>query len=231
MTTLRDKPKTYIVVPAYNESPVIKSAISSIKSAGYSNIIIVDDGSNDNTLNIVKQTGVLCFHHKINRGKGAAVKTGIEAARRQGADIIVTMDGDGQHDANDIKKLVKPIKDDACDVALGTRTINTSVMPLHKVIANKAGNTITWLLNGLWVTDSQSGFRAFSRLAANTINTQSSHYEYESEVIREIKKHNLRFSEVPIKVNYTKYSTNKQHKQDLTNGLKTLYKLIWDKIS
>lgn len=228
---LKTKPATFVVVPVFNESSVIKDTISSIKSAGFSNIIIVDDGSNDNTLSLIKQTSVLCFHHKINRGKGAAVKTGIEAAKLQGADIIITMDGDGQHDANDIKKLVKPIKENVCDVALGTRPINISVMPLHKVIANKTGNAVTWLLHGLWVTDSQSGFKAFSRQAADTINTRSDHYEYESEVIREIKKHNLRFSEVPIKVNYTKYSSNKPHKQDLINGLKTLYKIIWDKIS
>jgi glycosyltransferase involved in cell wall biosynthesis len=228
---LKAKSTTFIVVPVYNESPVIKDTISSIKSAGFSNIIVVDDGSNDDTLNIIEQTGVLCFHHKINRGKGAAVKTGIEAAKLQGANIIVTMDGDGQHNASDIKKLIKPIKKDQCDVVLGTRTINTNVMPLHKVIANKTGNTITWLLNGLWVTDSQSGFRAFSRQATKTINTHSSHYEYETDVIREIKKHNLRFSEVPINVNYTEYSSKKPHRQNLTNGLKTLYKLIWDKIS
>lgn len=228
---IKTKPATFIVVPVFNESFVIKDTISSIKSAGFSNIIVVDDGSSDNTFSVIKQTGVLCFHHKINRGKGAAIKTGIEAAKLQGANIIVTMDGDGQHNANDITKLIKPIKEDACDVVLGTRPINTRAMPLHKVIANKAGNTITWLLNGLWVTDSQSGFKAFSRQAANTINTRSNQYEYESEVIREIKKHNLRFSEVPIKVNYTEYSINKPHKQDLTNGLKTLFKLIWDKVS
>jgi glycosyltransferase involved in cell wall biosynthesis len=225
------KSSTFIVVPVFNESPVIKNTISSIKEAGFPNIIVVDDGSSDDSLNIIKQTGVLCFHHKINRGKGAAVKTGIEAAKLRGANIIVTMDGDGQHNANDIKNLIQPIKKNQCDVVLGTRPINTKVMPFHKVIANKTGNTVTWLLNGLWVTDSQSGFKAFSRQATNTINTRSSQYEYESDVIREIKKHKLRFSEVPIKVNYTEYSINKPHKQDLTNGLKTIFKLIWNKVS
>ena len=224
--------KIYIVIPAYNEEKVIQEVITDIQKAGYENIIVVDDGSSDKTF-FKAQTILrnLVFRHKINRGKGAATKTGIEAAKLLGADIIVTADGDGQHNPADISKLIKPIEFENFDVVLGTRLLNPKGMPFHKIIANNIGNFFTWWLFGLWVTDSQSGFRAYSRLATEIINTQSDRYEYDSEVIREIYKHKLKYKEVPIEVRYTEYSMGKIQKQSLTNGLKTLYRMIWSIIS
>jgi CO dehydrogenase/acetyl-CoA synthase epsilon subunit len=104
-------------------------------------------------------------------------------------------------------------------------------MPAHKILANKVGNFFTWLLFGLWVTDSQSGLRAYSRHAANVIDTKSDRYEYDSEVISEIRKYKLKFKEVPIAVRYTKYSMGKMQKQGFLNGLKTLWKMLWSIIS
>jgi UDP-N-acetylglucosamine---dolichyl-phosphate N-acetylglucosaminyltransferase len=224
--------KTYIVIPAFNEEKVIQEVIRDIQKAGYENIIVVDDGSTDNTfLKAQEILGNLAFRHKINRGKGAATKTGIEAAKILGADIIVTLDGDGQHDPSDISKLTKPIEFDKFDVVLGTRLLDPKGMPSHKIIANKIGNFFTWYLYGLWVTDSQSGFRAYSRHAAEVINTRSDRYEYDSEVIHEIKKYKLKYKEVPITVHYTEYSTGKMEKQSFLNGLKTLFRMIWNIIS
>lgn len=224
--------KIYIVIPALNEEKIIQEVIMDIKKAGYENIIVVDDGSSDNTFSkaqeILKNT---TFRHRINRGKGAATKTGIEAAKILGADIVVTLDGDGQHDPSDIKKLTAPIEFDNFDVVLGTRLLNPKGMPTHKILANKIGNFFTWYLYGLWVTDSQSGFRAYSKRAVEMINTQSDRYEYDSEVIREIRKHKLKYVEVPIAVRYTEYSMGKIQKQDFLTGLKTLYKMIWNIIS
>jgi len=223
--------KIFIIIPAYNESSVIQEVLREIKMAGYENIIIVDDGSQDNTLKKASEIeGVTALKHKINRGKGAATKTGIEAAKLLGADIIVTMDGDGQHDPKDIKSLVEPIVADECAVVLGTRLLDPQGMPSYKIIQNKIGNIITWLLFGLYVTDSQSGFRAYSSHAAEVINTRGDRYEYESEILREIHHYKLKFQEVPIKVRYTEYSMGKIHKQSLANGIKTLYKMIWNLI-
>jgi UDP-N-acetylglucosamine---dolichyl-phosphate N-acetylglucosaminyltransferase len=224
--------KIFIVIPAYNESSVIQEVLKEIKMAGYKNIIIVDDGSQDNTLEKASEIeGVTALRHKINRGKGAATKTGIEAAKLQDASIIVTMDGDGQHDPEDIKFLIEPIQTGRCDVVLGTRLLNPKGMPSYKIIQNKIGNIITWLLFGLYTTDSQSGFRAYSRHAAEMVNTRGDRYEYESEVLREIHRYKLKFQEVPIKVRYTEYSMGNVHKQSLANGIKTLYKMIWNLIT
>ncbi len=222
--------KIYIVIPAYNEEKIITSVIAEIKSAGYNNIILVDDGSNDQTFAIAQKTNINVFRHKINRGKGAATKTGIEAAKLLGADIIITMDADGQHNPADIANLITPLKK-GYDVVLGTRLKDPRGMPLHKIIANKIGNFFTWYLYGLWVTDSQSGFRAYSRRAVELINTQTDRYEYDSEVIHEIYIYKLKFTEVPITVRYTEYSMGKIQKQSFTNGLKTLYKMVWNLIS
>jgi len=224
--------KTIIVIPAYNEAEVIQSVIREIKSAGYENIVVVDDGSADDTrARAAELIGKNALRHKLNRGKGGATKTGIEAAKILGADIIVTVDGDGQHDPKDIQKLIAPILENKADVVLGTRLIDPTGMPLHKIIANHIGNFFTWYLFGLWVTDSQSGFRAYSRRAADLINTKADRYEYDSEVIREIYIYKLKYIEIPISVRYTAYSMGKVQKQGFINGLKTLYKMVWNLIT
>lgn len=222
----------WIVIPAYNEEKVIHDVIREIQAAGYRNIIVVDDGSTDQTYEKAKAIpDVIALKHSINRGKGAATKTGIEAAKMLGANIIVTMDGDGQHNPEDIARLIDPIKNNHCDVVLGTRLIDPKGMPQHKILANWIGNVVTWYFYGLWVSDSQSGFRAYSRHASELINTKTDRYEYDSEVIREIYLYKLQYKEVPIEVRYTEYSMGKIHKQSFANGLKTLYKIIWNLIS
>ncbi|TSA45604.1 glycosyltransferase family 2 protein [bacterium] len=226
------QPKVYLVIPAFNEGEIIVDVIDDIKKHGFSNIIVVDDGSKDDTYEKANNViGVTALKHKLNRGYGATVKTGVEAAKMLDADIVVTFDGDGQHDPGDIAEMISPIVNSDCDVVLGTRLLDTAGMPFYKIIANQVGNFFTWLLFGIWVTDSQSGFRAFSRNAIEKIKTKSERYEYSSEIIREIKHKKLKFKEAPIKVRYTQYSMGKAQKQTFTNGLKTLFKMVWNLIS
>lgn len=218
--------KIYIVIPAFNEATVIASVIEEIKSAEYQNIIVIDDGSCDNTQAVAqKESGVVSLRHAINRGKGASVKTGIEAAKMLSADCVVTIDGDGQHNPADIAKMLELINK-GHDVVLGSRLYNPKGMPIWKIAANYFGNFCTWAIYGLWVTDSQSGFRAYSKKAIDLIDTKTDRYEYDSEVIREVYKHGLKFTEVPIEVRYTEYSMNKVHKMNLKNGFKTLIKMM-----
>lgn len=224
-------PSIFIALPAYNESKVLTEVIQEIRSAGYHNIVMVDDGSKDDTFEVGKQAGVIALRHRLNRGKGAATKTAIEAAKFLGADIIITMDSDGQHNPEDIAQLIEPIKKGEAEVVLGTRLLNPKGMPWYKIIANKIGNIVTWYFYGLYVSDSQSGFRAYSRRAADLIDTRTDRYEYDSEIIREMYLHKLKYCEVPIEVRYTEYSMGKIQKQGFVNGLKTLYKIIWNLIS
>ncbi len=216
--------KIYIIIPAFNEEKVIQSVIHEVRNSGFENIIVIDDGSHDNTHKRSFETGVISLKHMINRGKGATVKTGIEAAKIFDSDIVITMDGDGQHNPDDIRKMIEFIND-GYDVVLGTRLKNPKGMPKYKILANKIGNFLTWMIYGLLVTDSQSGFRAYSRKAIDLIDTKTDRYEYDSEIIREIYRNKLKFVEMPIEVRYTEYSMNKQHKQNLKNGIKTLIKM------
>ncbi|PIP24085.1 MAG: glycosyltransferase family 2 protein [Candidatus Nealsonbacteria bacterium CG02_land_8_20_14_3_00_37_10] len=217
--------KIYIAIPAFNEGEIIDKVISKIKSVGFDNIIVIDDGSSDETFLKASEAGVVVFKHLINRGKGAAVKTGIEAAKILSADIVITMDADGQHNPADAERMIDLIHS-GYDVVLGTRLKKGKGMPSYKILANYLGNFFTWLIYGLWVSDSQSGFRAYSKKAIYLIDTKTDRYEYDSEIIKEIKRNKLKFVEVPIEVHYTEYSMNKKHKQNLKNGLKTLIKMI-----
>lgn len=221
-----------VVVPAYNEAEVIAGVVEEIQAAGDYLVVVVDDGSKDDTfLQAQKCRSAIALRHRINRGKGAAIKTGVMAANRLGADIIVTIDGDGQHDPKDIEALIKPICEDGIEVVLGTRAKKRGEMPFLKILANKFGNTITWLLYGMHVSDSQSGFRAYSRFAAEIIDTKADKYEYDSKVIREINSNRLSYTEVPIKVRYTEYSMGKKQKQGFVNGIKTMIRMVWDLIA
>lgn len=216
--------KALIVIPVYNEGSQIRQVIRSIKRVGYRSILVVDDGSTDDSFEQIKREKVMYLRHFLNRGKGAAIKTGIAWCKLIQPDIVVTMDGDGQHDAKDIKKLVQEIRK-GCDVVLGSRIHIGNVIPLYKRIANYIGNFITFITFGLWVSDSQCGFRAYSKRAYQCINTTTDTYEYDGEVIREIRRNDLRFTEIPVKVKYTKYSQSKPHRQTLLNGLKMVIRM------
>lgn len=229
--SVQQRSEVWIVIPAFNEAAVIGSVVVATRRHGYNNIIVVDDGSSDVTAARAQQAGAMTLSHRINRGKGAATKTGLEAAKILGAKIIVTLDGDGQHDPADIPHLIAPLLAGRADVALGTRQLITSHMPRHKVVSNRIANMIAWSFSGLWVADSQSGFRAYSRQAADLINTRADHYNYETETIREIREYRLRYAEVPISVKYTAYSMSKPYRQSLSNGLRTVYKMLWNTLS
>jgi glycosyltransferase involved in cell wall biosynthesis len=218
--------KTFVVVPAYNEEKTVENVLEDLLKMGF-DFVVVDDGSSDNTNKIVtriikeKQKGLLC-KHLLNRGLGAAIKTGIEAALAQGADIIVTFDADGQHDPNDINTVIMPIIKKEADVAVGKRDFKE--MPSSKKYGNQIMNFITLIFYGIRVNDSQSGLRAFNRKAAQSIIINARDYGVSSEIIGEVKRHQLKLEEVPMKTIYTDYTMKKG--TNLYEGLKILTKLI-----
>jgi len=216
--------KTYIVVPAYNESEVIGLVLDELHKQNYRNIIVVDDGSTDSTYLKAKEKDVVILRHMLNRGKGAAVKTGIEAAKILQADQIVTFDADGQHEPHDIKKALKLLE--KFDVVLGKRDFKEKHIPFFKKIGNFIGNLITWLIHGLWVSDSQSGMRAYSKNAISLIETTADRYEYDSEIMREIVRNKLSYTEMPIHVRYTEYSQKKTNRQSYSGAIKTVIRMI-----
>ena len=206
--------KLVVVIPAYNEAKVISEVISAIpkKLSGVSEIttLVVDDHSLDNTRELAEKAGAKSIRHKINLGAGGATITGLEAAKRLGADIIVTMDADGQHKGEDMTTLIEPILQGDADVVLGSRMKQTDrAMPSYKVLGNNLLNIVTFLFFGIWVSDSQSGYKAFSKEALKKIKLSANGYEYCSEIIGEIKKRRLKYKEVTIQTIYTPYSKSK----------------------
>jgi glycosyltransferase involved in cell wall biosynthesis len=217
-----------IVVPAYNEERTIVEVIRGLKTRGFSRIIVVDDGSTDRTECLAVQERVIFLRHIINRGLGGALGTGIKAALQYQPQAIVTFDADGQHDPDDLRALLKPIQDGSADVVIGSRIRRPGHIPFSRQVAHWIANLVTYILFGARTTDSQSGLRAFSRLAAEQIHIGTSGMEVSSEIIAETVRNRLRWKEVPIKAIYTEYSLSKG--QSFQVGLQTLGKLILAKM-
>jgi glycosyltransferase involved in cell wall biosynthesis len=226
--------KLLVILPAFNEEKVIGPVLVRLKKEIKrlekkfklkSKLIIVDDGSTDKTYQIAKKQKVSVLRHILNRGLGGALMTGFHYARKTKADIALTMDSDGQHDPQDIKKLILPIIKGQADVVIGSRTLSKNgKMPPDRKILVFGSNILTFLLFGIITSDSQSGFRALNKKALSLIRLQTQRMEVSSEIFAEIKKNRLGLKEVPIKVIYTDYSRKKG--QSNLNSLQILLKLI-----
>lgn len=219
-----------IILPAYNEAKEIGGVLDRLLDYKKNNsqvrveIVVVDDGSQDNTTKICKSRRITVLTHILNRGLGGALATGLEYAKRNGFDYALTMDSDGQHDVNDIPKSVDLLINDKADVIIGSRMHGQDGMPKDRMILNSLSNYFTYLLFGVWTSDSQSGFRAFNRRAMDHMTLRTQGMEVSSEIFAEINKYKLRLKEVPITVIYTEYSRSKG--QTNLNSLNIIFKLL-----
>ena len=219
----------YLVVPAFNEEKTVSQIIEGIAEKGY-NVILVNDGSKDKTLELAIESKrkypnqIFVVSHVINRGLGAALKTGMVLALEKGAKYIVTFDADGQHEIGDIPLVCKPLVDGEADVVIGARPFED--MPLSKSFANYIMNALTLIFYGRNVKDSQSGLRAFTAHAADVINIVSRGYGVSSEFIKEISDKDLKLEEVTITTIYTPETQNKG--TDAIVGLRILTKMVID---
>jgi glycosyltransferase involved in cell wall biosynthesis len=216
--------RVVVIIPAYNEESTIVDVIRGLIQRGFTTLIVVDDGSSDRTGEFAAREGTIRLRHILNRGLGGALGTGISAALRLGAEVIVTFDADGQHDPDDIVRLLEPIEAGEAEVVIGSRMLDPQGMPYRRRLANWIANVVTYLLFGGWTTDSQSGLRAFSRRAATRMQIMTTGMEVSSEIIAETVRNRLQWKEVPMKAIYTDYSLSKG--QSFTVGLQTLMKLI-----
>lgn len=221
---------TFIIIPARNESASITTVINSLKKKGYTKIIVVDDGSNDNTNLLAEQAGATTIKHYINRGQGAALRTGTEYALSKGADIIVHFDADGQMRAEDIAKVIKPLTDGKADVSFGSRFLsNESNIPAVRRAILILGRIFMRTLFKVTTTDPQSGFRALTKKAANTIEITQRGMPHCSEILAQVHKKKIAFTEVPVTIIYTDYS--KKHGQSNVEAVRIAAKLLWSKLT
>ena len=194
-----DKKSTYVILPAYNEATRIQPVLESIAEKGY-NMIVVNDGSSDNTLDVIKQTKqkypdqIHIFSLIINRGVGVATQTGFDAVFQFDAKYVVSMDSDGQHSADDLDNVIKPLVSGEAQAVIGVMSRN---------FANAVMNLLTRIFYRVNVSDSQTGFRAITIDALRKIDINARGYLISSEFIREVNDNNIPFAEVPIKTIYT----------------------------
>jgi glycosyltransferase involved in cell wall biosynthesis len=198
---MKKKSNFALVIPAHNEEPRIGKVLEEAKRYA-SQIIVVDDGSEDKTVKIAESFKVTVLSHLINLGKGAALKTGCEAAFKMGAQVVVTLDSDGQHNPGDIPRFIKSIQEKKIDFVLGSRNLGFG-MPLIRIIGNKIDSFLIKLFFGIYVTDPLCGFRALTRKAYQKIIWESSGYGVETEMIAKAGMKNISFVEIPIETVYT----------------------------
>jgi hypothetical protein len=210
-----ETPRILVVIPAFNEAENIRPVLEKMNKTVLGEsmaVVMVDDGSNDNSVEIVDDLGFLVAISPINRGGGAALRAGYDIAQALGAEIVVTMDADGQHDPLEIERLVKPILADQADFVLGSRILGSRESDSHvRLVGIHLFNFVLRVLTGVRFTDCSNGFRAFrvKSLMETTLRQDQFHT---SELIIEAVKKGGRIVEVPVTVNRRLHGTSKKGK-------------------
>ncbi len=214
------------ILPAYNEEISIGSVVLHARQHA-DHVIVVDDGSSDRTSEMAKLAGAYVIRHPKNMGKGRALKTGFEYVSLNGAKVVVTLDSDGQHDPEEIPKLVEPILKGEADFVNGSRYMNGNGRntPLYRRIGQNILDSATNLNTGLQVTDTQSGFRAFGRNTLSSFRFKSNGLAIESEMLSDAANAGLKIKEVEIGV---RYDVDCSSENPVSHGLKVLMNVLHD---
>jgi glycosyltransferase involved in cell wall biosynthesis len=217
--------RIWIVIPAYNEEKNISGVILQLKEIT-SNIVIVDDCSSDNTREIVQGLNVKLLSHPVNRGQGAALQTGTEFALGQGAEIIVHFDADGQMQVKDIAKVIAPIIENNADIVFGSRFLvkGNNIPWAKKYFILWPAKIFNWLFTGIKLSDAHCGFRALSKNAAQKISITQDNMAHATEILDQVRLHNLKYQEAPVEILYHEYG------QKFASGLRIIRDLVLAKI-
>jgi UDP-N-acetylglucosamine---dolichyl-phosphate N-acetylglucosaminyltransferase len=217
------KKRVFVVIPAFNEEKHIGQIIRKAKKY-VDDVLVIDDGSKDKTKEEAIKNKAIVLRHLVNLGKGSAVKTGCDYAVNNGADAIIIIDADSQHDPIEIKNFIKNIG--RYDVVLGYRKLNKK-MPFIFKIGNLLINKTIKFLYGLDVNDSQCGYRAFTSKSYEKLRWKSTDYCLESEMVAKIGKHGLSYKEIPIDTIYS----DRYKGTTILDGVKIVFNLFWWKLN
>lgn len=219
----------FVIVPAYNESTTIGPVVQELLSFGYTPVV-VDDGSSDNVEAALKGMTVYLLRHPVNLGQGAALQTGILYACSKGASHIITFDADGQHDVNDIKKLIEALTRNDLDIVLGSRFLKGSEhnMPARRKWLLQLARYFNYLFTGLLLSDAHNGLRALTCKAASSLRITENRMAHATQLLGEIKRKRLKYGEVPVTIHYTDYSRKKGQKS--WSSFRIIFDILLNKI-
>jgi len=196
------KPQIIAAIPAYNEEHYIGSVV--LKTRQYvDEVIVIDDGSTDLTANVARLAGATVIQHERNKGYGATIQTLLNEARKKKPDILVLLDGDFQHNPDDIPHLVQPISE-GYDLIIGSREQQKANIPRYRRVGQKVISYSSGILSGKKLADSESGFRVFSKRAIDVLELKENGMAVSAETIASAAEKGLKITERPISIRYTK---------------------------
>jgi glycosyltransferase involved in cell wall biosynthesis len=235
------KPKIVIVMPAYNAALTLEKTYYALPEGSFDQIILVDDASADNTIEIAKKLNLTAIRHRKNRGYGGNQKTCYSKALEEGAEIVVMLHPDYQYDPSIIKEIVQPILEKRADVVLASRMLGNPLkggMPLYKYIANKFLTGLENFVLGTHLSEFHTGYRAYNRHALTSVNFEanSENFVFDNEILVQFVVKGMRFQEIPVTTRYSFDSSSVSFKSGVIYGLsilKTIVKYLlfkWDMI-
>jgi polyprenyl-phospho-N-acetylgalactosaminyl synthase len=228
MSNLINPENIFVIIPAHNEHSTIVTVVQDLLSCNYE-IVVIDDGSTESLHSLLKSFPVYFLRHEINLGQGAAIQTGIDFALLKKADYIVTFDGDGQHKAEDIDKMITAVATDKFDIVLGSRFINaTNSIPWKRKILLKLARFVNYIFTGLFLTDAHNGLRVMTKAASEKIRIRENGMAHATEILSAVKKNKLRYTEVAVTIYYTDYSKKKG--QNLWSSFRIFFDIVLNKI-
>ena len=196
-----------MIIAAYHEQAAIGEVVRELIDAGWGDVVVVDDGSADDTAAAARAAGAHVLVHPINRGQGAALQTGITWALSEGAEVLVTFDADGQHRVEDLPAMVAPIQQGEVHACLGSRFLeHADAIPLSRRILLRGAVLFSRVMSGASLTDAHNGYRALSRQMAQRLDITLDRMAHASELIDQVVRSGLPWREVSVRVRYTDYS-------------------------
>ena len=215
-----------VCIPAFNEAKTIGEVI--IKSKKYANTVIVyDDGSTDDTYEVANSAGATVIRNPENKGYGVAIRSLFQAAKEQNADIMVTLDSDGQHNPDQIPQLIEPLLKQRIDMVIGSRFLDSNdkeKVPRYRSFGIKTITKLTQAASYSGITDSQSGFRSYNKNALSKINLFEDGMAVSIEILLRAKEKKLLTTEVPITINYDVKDTSTHN--PISHGVGVLYSVL-----
>jgi glycosyltransferase involved in cell wall biosynthesis len=225
-----DNHSIFVIVPGFNEAYIIRQTIEKLLAKKFS-VIVVDDASTDNTREVLLGLPVYYIRHLSNLGQGAAIRTGIEFVLQQkSAEYVVTFDADGQHDADDIERMLEILKKEKADIIFGSRFLPGSSTNVHlsRKWVLKIARLINYLASGILLSDANNGLRVMTKEAALKMQITENRSTHNAQVQNLVKYNKIRYAECPVNISYSEYSRKKGLRN--INSVRILYDLILFKI-